>query len=177
MKRLVFILLISILLVGCKNSMKEARAADLRARTKRTNDMHDVKMAEKRALMPVRLAVKEVLWWTAMGVGVFVLISSGVGFGVGSTLVFVGGSIGMVQRIQVQRIPLNKETRQYDLLIYGPAGRRRFRNPNTGESKRLSEASPAEVARIKASTQVQLAGVELAGLITDGSKIINGEVR
>lgn len=158
-------LITAALLSGCKNSMKEARAAEVYARTRRANEIHAAKMKEQRELAPVRLVVKEVMLLTLMGAGVFLLVSSGIGGG----YLIIGGSIGLVERVKVHRIKLDPVTFQYDFIAFGPPGNRRFCNPNTGERDLLDNISPADRIRIEASTKVQL-----AGLLADGSQIING---
>lgn len=161
---IIAILLILFLLSGCKNSMKEAKATEVRHETKRRDDIHNIKMADSRALTPIRLATKEVLWWSLRISGSVVIV------GGGGALVWlmIGGSINTVRHQRIHKIPLDVTTRQYPLLVYGN-GRRAF-NPNTGERLLLSEVSEAHGPRIKSITQVQLAGLLT---LTDNSKIIN----
>ena len=163
-KHLIAILLVvADIISGCKNSMKEARAAEVRAKTNRRNNIHDQKMADTKALTPIRLATKEALYWSLMVGGSVVIVSGGGAL----AWLMIGGSINSVRHSRAQQIPLDVATRQYPLLVYGN-GRRLF-NPNNGERLLLSEVSEACLPRIQASKQVQL-----AGLITDGRKIING---
>lgn len=168
MRKLIFIVSISILflLSGCKNNLRDARAAEVRAQTRRTNDKHELAMADSQALTSVRLATKEGLLWLLMISSSVVVVA-----GAGSLVwLMVGGSVNTIRHQRTQQVPLDVATRQYPLLIYGN-GRRVF-NPNNGERLLLSECAEAGLLRVEASTQVQL-----AGLIADGSKIINGEVR
>jgi hypothetical protein len=123
-------------------------------------------MADSRALTPVRLATKETLYWSLMISGSLAIVGGGCAL----TWFMIGNSINHVRNNRIQRVALDVQTRQYPLLVYGPNGDRAF-NPNTGERLLLSEVSEAQLPRIKASTQVQL-----AGLISDSSKIINGRV-
>lgn len=166
MKKLAVILVLFILLTGCDNSIKHAKANRIRQATNRANDRHDIEMADSRALTPVRLRVKEVLLWSLMGSGMLVLISFSGAF----AYFTIGASYYVIRDMRVQQIPLDVATRQYPLLIYGN-GRRSF-NPNNEERLRLSDGSAADPLRVKASNEVQL-----AGLISDGSKVINGKVK
>ena len=160
----VFILIIFVMLTGC-TEIRYAKANDLRQATKRADDKHDLRMNDSRALTPVRLAVKEVLLWSLMVGGVAVIISM-----VGAiSYSLVGAAVNFVRDKRIQQIPLDVATRQYPLLLYGN-GRRVF-NPNTGERLLLSDVSEADLLRIEAATRVQL-----AGLITDNSKVVNGEL-
>lgn len=164
MKNLLAILLLAILLMGCDNSVKHAKANSIRQATNRTNDKHNLAMADSKALAPVRLIVKEVLLWSLM-VGGLVIITSSAG---ATSYFLLGYAVTFIShRRSHQQIALDVVTRQYPLLMYGN-GRRVF-NPNNGERLRLSDVSSAELPRIEAQTKVQL-----AGLITDNSKIING---
>lgn len=165
MKKLIIIFFAIIFLTGCKNSMKEARAADLRARTRQANDIHQAKMADRRATTQIRLMTIDVAYYALMVSGLVVIV--GAGFAI--TWLVIGGSIGVVQRIQVHRIRLDSVTRQYDALLYGPSSERRFLNPNNGEQRRLSETSIADPDRIVASTSVQI-----AGLLADHSNVERG---
>jgi hypothetical protein len=162
MKQLL-VLIIVILLTGCNNSIKDAKANSIRQQTRRANDKHNSAMADSRALATTRIVVKEVLLWSLMVGGVIVVIS-GAG---GLAWLFVGGSVNIIRHQRTQQIALDVATRQYPLLVYGN-GRRIF-NPNNGERLLLSDVSTADLPRIEASTKVQL-----AGLITDNSTIING---
>jgi hypothetical protein len=162
---LILIIVTIILLTGCNNSVKDAKANAIRQQTRRTNDKHSLAMADSKALTSTRLIVKEILLWSLMVGGVVVVIS-GAG---GLAWLFVGGSVNIIRHQRTQQIPLDMTTRQYPLLMYGN-GRRVF-NPNNGERLLLSEVSDADLPRIEAQTKVQL-----AGLITDNSKIINGKV-
>jgi len=155
MKKLFILIIAIILLTGCDNSMKRARAADLRARTRRANDIHQARMADRRATTQIRLMALDVGYYALMVSGLVVII--GTGFA-GSWLV-IGSSIGIVQRVQVHRIRLDPMTKQYDALLYGPASERRFLNPNTGEQRRLSETNVADQRRIEATAKVQIAGL------------------
>lgn len=161
MKRLVFIVVIISLLTGCNNSVKNARANSIRQSTNRTNDKHDLAMADSRSLTSVRLIVKEVLLWSVMGGALAIILSFAGSF----AYLVAGTSFYFVRDRKTQQIPLNPQTRQYPLLMYGN-GRRIF-NPNNGERLLLSDVSSADLPRIEAATRVQL-----AGLITDNSKII-----
>lgn len=163
MRYLLFAFLIITVLSGCKNSMKEARAAEARAETRRRNDIHNAKMADTKSLTPVRLATKETLYWSLMVGGSVVIIGGSTAL----TWLMIGASFNFVRHQRIKQIPLDVATRQFPLLIYGN-GRRAF-NPNNGERVLLTEKSEAHQPRIEASTQVQL-----AGLIADSSKIING---
>jgi uncharacterized protein YceK len=163
MNKTIVIIIIVILLSGCDNSMKQAKARSRNAATNRANDKHNAAMADSRALTPVRLIVKEVLLWALMVSGVALVIS-----GAGSAAwLMIGYSINFIRHQRTQQIPLDISTRQYPLLMYGN-GRRAF-NPNNGERLLLSDVSSADLPRIEATTKVQL-----AGLVTDNSKIING---
>ena len=156
MRKLFIILVMFVfLLTGCKNSMKEARASDLRARTRRANDTHQAKMADRRATTQIRLMAIDVAYYALMVSGVVVIVGSGFAI----TWLVIGGSIGLVQRVNVHRIRLDSVTKQYDALLYGPASERRFLNPNTGEQRRLSETSVADRRRIEATAKVQIAGL------------------
>ncbi len=165
MKKLLIVLVMFFLLTGCKNSMKEARAADLRARTRRANDLHQVKMADRRATTQIRLMAIDVGYYALMVSGLVVVV--GTGFAI--TWFVIGGSIGLVQRTQIQRIRLDPVTRQYDAILNGPPGSRRILNPNTGERLLLPENGIAEASRIQQSTRVQV-----AGLLADHSGIERG---
>ncbi|KKM14888.1 hypothetical protein LCGC14_1701620, partial [marine sediment metagenome] len=133
----------------------EARASDLRARTRRANDTHQAKMADRRATTQIRLMAIDVAYYALMVSGVVVIVGSGFAI----TWLVIGGSIGLVQRVNVHRIRLDSVTKQYDALLYGPASERRLLNPNTGEQRRLSETSVADRRRIEATAKVQIAGL------------------
>jgi hypothetical protein len=150
---LLIIVLATVLLTGCKNSMKEARAAEVRAETRRRNEIHAAKMAERRATANVRLATLDTFYYS-LAVSSMVVI---VGGGLALSWLMVGSSVNHVKHRRIMRVPLDVETRQYPLLVYGN-GRRVF-NPNNGERLLLSELSGAELPRIEASTKVQLAGL------------------
>lgn len=165
MKNLIVILAIFILLTGCDNSIKHAKANRIRAATNRANDRHDLEMSDSRALTPVRLIVKEILLWSLMGSGALVLVSFGVAF----SYFTIGASYYVIRDMKIQQIPLDVATRQYPLLIYGNG--RRSLDPNNGERLRLTDVSKADPLRIETTARVQL-----AGLISDGSKIMNGKV-
>lgn len=159
MKKLIVILIFFFALTGCNNSVKDARAYGMRQATGRTNDNHNLAMADSEALTPTRLMVKEVLLWSLMFGGVIVIITT--------TGVYGYFAVGMaINRVRFWYVPLDTATRQYPLLLYGN-GRRVF-NPNNGERLLLSEVSEAQLERIEAATRVQM-----AGLLSDGSKIIN----
>lgn len=166
MKRLLILVFAVILLTGCKNSMKDAKAAEVRAETRRRNEIHAAKMADSRALMPVRLATKKTLYWSLM-IGGMVVVVSGAG---ALAWLMVGGSVNIIRHQRTRQIPLDVATRQYPLLVYGPPNGRRAFNPNNGERLLLSECAEASLPRIEASAKVQLAGLITAG----NSKIING---
>jgi hypothetical protein len=151
MKNLIIIVVVILFLAGCKNSsMKEARAAEVRARTKAANEIHTANMADRQAMTPVRLTVKTTLYYSVM-VGGIVLI---VGTSGALTWLFVGSAIN---RVRFHQIPLDVATRQYPLLTYGN-GRRAF-NPNTGERLVLAETSPTDSQLTAGSQTVQLAGI------------------
>jgi uncharacterized protein YceK len=163
--RITVIIVLAILLTGCDNSIKHAKARNQHHATNRADDRHDLAMADSAALTPVRLIVKEFLLWSLMVSGIALMVG-----GVASAIYFlVGMSFYSIRHKRAQQIPLDIATRQYPLLLYGN-GRRIF-NPNNGERLLLTDVSEAELPRIEASTKVQL-----AGLITDNSKIINGPV-
>ncbi len=164
-QKLIIILVMLVLLTGCKNSMKEARAADLRARTRRANDLHQAKMADRRATTQIRLMAIDVGYYALMASGLVVIV--GTGFAI--TWLVIGSSIGVVQRVQVHRIRLDPMTKQYDALLYGSTNERRFLNPNNGEQRLLNETNEADLARITATAKVQV-----AGLLTDHSNIERG---
>jgi hypothetical protein len=158
--------LVAVLLTGCRNSMKEARAAGVRAETRRRNEIHAMKMAERRATANVRLATMDAFYYSLAVSGSVVIVGGGCAL----TWLMIGGSINHVKHRRVMRVPLDPVTRQYPLLVYGN-GRRVF-NPNNGERLLLSEISEAGLPRIEATAKVQL-----AGLISDGSnssKVIEG---
>jgi hypothetical protein len=160
---IIIFLLAMLLSSGCDNSMKQAKARSQTHATNRVDERHRLAMADSRALTPVRLIVKEVLLWGLMSSGVAFMIG-----GVISAIYFLTGmAFYSVRNRRVQQIGLDVATRQYPLLMYGN-GRRVF-NPNTGERLRLSESSVAELPRIAAQTQVQLAGLQ-----PPIDKIING---
>lgn len=165
MRKLLIILIAIILLTGCKNSMKEARASDLRARTRRANDIHQAKMADRRATTQIRLMAVDVGYYALMVSGLVVIV--GIGFAI--TWLVVGSSIGVVQRVQVHRIRLDPVTRQYDALLYGPSRERQFLNLNNGAQRLLSETNEADVAQIAEATKVQI-----AGLLADHSNVERG---
>lgn len=164
-KKLIIICAVFFLLTGCDNSMQKARARNLRAATNRADDRHDLRMDDSYALTPVRLIVKEVLWWSLMVSGVLVLVSFAGAF----SYFTIGASYYTIRDMKTQKVPLDTDTRQYPLLLYGN-GRRVF-NPNNGERLLLSDVSEADLPRIEAATQVQL-----VGLLSDGSKVVNGKV-
>lgn len=155
MKELFIISIIFILLTGCKNSMKDARARALNHETQRKDDLHQLKMADKRAATETRLMTIDVMYFSLRISGFIIII--GTGFAI--TWFVIGASIGLVQRIQVHRIRLDPVTRQYDALLYGPSRERQFLNLNTGEQRQLAESNEADVARIAETTKVQIAGV------------------
>jgi hypothetical protein len=166
MKKLIIIAITILLLTGCKNSMKEARAAEVRAQTKRANEIHAANMADRQAMTPVRLVVKDTLYYSLMIGGVVLIIGTSGAL----TWLFIGTA---VNRVRFHQIPLDVATRQYPLLMYGN-GRRVF-NPNTGERLLLAETSTIEPNRIEASTKVQVAGLLATNHADDSTiKIING---
>ena len=164
-KKLSIILVMVIFLSGCENSMKSARARALNHEIQRKDDLHQAKMRDRRATTEIRLMTIDVAYYALMVSGPVVIV--GVGFAV-SWLV-IGGSIGLVQRIQVHRIRLDSVTKQYDTLLYGPSSERRFLNPNTGEQRLLNETNEANTARIEATAKVQI-----AGLLADHSQTERG---
>jgi hypothetical protein len=149
-KKLIIIAVVILFLAGCKNSMKEARAAEVRARTKRANEIHALNMAEKRATIPVRLAVKDTLYYSLMVGGVVLIIGTSGAL----TWLFIGSA---VNRVRFHQVPLDQVTRQYPLMIYGN-GRRAF-NPNTGERLLLAETSQTDRQLTAGSQTIQLAGI------------------
>ncbi len=156
MRKLFIILVMFVfLLTGCKNSMKEARARELNHATQRKDDLHQLKLADKRATTEVRLMTIDVAYYALMVSSVVVIVGSGFAI----TWLVIGGSIGLVQRVNVHRIRLDSVTKQYDALLYGPASERRFLNPNTGEQRLLNDRAEADVARIEATAKVQIAGL------------------
>lgn len=166
-RHLLFLLIVlALLVVGCNSSVKDARARGLRHSTDRADDRHNLKMDDSRALTPVRLIVKEVLLWSLMVGGAMVFLGGGFSL----AYVFVGASFYAIRDMGIQQIALDEKTRQYPVIIYGN-GRRIF-NLNTGERLLLSETSEAHDPRIEAATRVQL-----AGLLADGSKIVNSEAK
>jgi hypothetical protein len=150
MRKLIIIAIAILLLTGCKNSMRDARAAEVRARTKAANEIHAANMADRQAMTPIRLTVKTTLYYSVM-IGVAVLI---VGTGGALTWLFIGTA---VNRVRFHQVPLDVATRQYPLLMYGN-GRRIF-NPNTGERLLLSETSQTNRQLAAGSQTVQLAGI------------------
>lgn len=161
MRQVLVLIIAASILLGCDNSMKQAKANRIWQATKRVDERHNLAMADSETLTPTRLIVKEVLLWT--------LMTSGAAFMIGGVIFAIYFLAGMsfygVRHKRTQQIGLDITTRQYPLLMYGN-GRRVF-NPNTGERSLLSDVSAAELPRIEASTRVQLAG------LIDESKIIN----
>lgn len=161
MKNLFSWIVVMVLLLGCNNSIKDAKARSIRQATNRVDDKHELAMADSQALTPTRLMVKDIALWVLMAGGVVVIVS-----GAGSlAYFFAGASFYTIRNMRIQQIPLDEATRQYPVLIYGN-GRRSW-NLNSGELKRLSDVSEADPMRIEASTKVQLAGL-LPGKIIDG---------
>lgn len=164
-KKLFILLVMFFLLTGCDNSMKAARARALNHKTDQLDDIHEEKMRDRRATREIRLMTIDVAYYALMVSGLVVIVGTGFAF---SWLV-IGGSIGLVQRIQVHRIRLDSVTKQYDALLYGPSSERRFLNPNTGEQRLLNETNEANAARIEATAKVQI-----AGFLADHSMIKRG---
>jgi len=158
MRKIMLLALTLIILTGCNSSVKNAKAEAIRHQTDRADDWHIARLEESEALMPVRIMVKEVLWYTGMVSGILLLLGSGLAGG----WWMVGTS---VNRVKFHRVSLDVQTRQYPLLVYGN-GRRVF-NPNTGERLLLAENSEASLTRIEASTKVQLAGMLPDRMIID----------
>ena len=155
MRKLLVLILAIILLTGCDNSMKAARARALNHKTDQLDDIHEEKMRVKRETREIRLMTLDVGYYALMVSGVVVIVGSGLAI----TWLVIGGSIGLVQRVQVHRIRLDPMTKQYDALLYGPASGRRFLNLNTGEQRLLNDRAEADVARIEATAKVQIAGL------------------
>ena len=155
MKKLFIILIAIILLTGCDNSMKAARARALNHKTDQLDDIHDEKMRDKRATREIRLMTIDVAYYALMVSELIVIVGSGLAL----TWLIIGGSIGLVQRVQVHRIRLDPVTRQYDTILSGPPGSRRSLNLNTGERLLLPKTGIAEAARVQESTRVQVAGL------------------
>lgn len=151
MRKLFIILIAIILLSGCDNSMKKARARALNHATQRKDDIHHQRMVEKRKTEPLRLMIAEVFYNT---LAVIIMVG-----GAMSTVAFIyflfGWVYHKVQGFRFRQIPLDEATKQYPLLLYG-GGQLAF-NPNNGELKRLDETSNADTARIAETTKVQIA--------------------
>ncbi|KKN24823.1 hypothetical protein LCGC14_0891150 [marine sediment metagenome] len=163
MRNLLVVLIAIILLTGCDNSMKAARARALNYETDQLDDIHQQKMREKRRTEPLRLMIAEVSYNT---LAVIIMVGATAG-----TMAFIyfllGWAYHKVQGFRFRQISLDKTTKQYPLLLYG--GGQFVFNPNNGELKRLSETSVADQRRIEATAKVQI-----AGLLADHSQIERG---
>lgn len=160
-------LIVFLLLSGCKEQ-RQAKAYEINSATNRKNDLHDSQMADRRALAPVRLIVMEVTLWSLM-IGGTLIIGAGA---IGGSWYIVGSAFNHLEKQSIIRIPLDPETRQFDLVIYAN-GRRAF-NPNTGQRLLLSEASAPDRQLVEGSHAVQLAGAaKEKGRIIDGKLLIN----
>lgn len=166
MSKIAIILITLILLSGCDNSMKKARAHALNRETQRKDDIHRQKMIEKEKTEPLRLMIAEVFYNT---LAVIIMVVGALG-----TIAFIyflfGWVYHKVQSFRFRRIPLDETTKQYPLLLYG--GGQFVFNPNNGELKRLDEVSLADQRRITTVEKVQV-----AGLLAENSRIIEGVIR
>ena len=154
MKRLI-VLIALVLLTGC-NSMRQAKAEQVRATTRRTNEIHAQQMADNNVLAADRIAAKMIILWSLTTSGVIILISASLA----GSWALIGFSLSWVReqanKANIQTIPLNPITRQFDLIIY--QGNRAY-DPNTGQRVLLDRIADPQPMLVAGTYQVRLNGV------------------
>lgn len=150
MKKTVLLILLFILLSGCENSMKNARANDLRAKTDRANDLHNARMAEWGAMTSTRLAAKKKLTSVSVLGGVLLIAA----FTVSGSYYMFSVSIVKARQVGIMRVPLDRHTRQYPLLVSGS----KAYNPNTLANSDLGQTQWPYPDALEGSYRVQMIG-------------------
>lgn len=152
-KKYIFLILVfSLIVTGCTD-IRRARANDIHARTKRANDWHNQQMSDNKALEEDRLYIKATLMWTGAIGGIIVIMGTAAGW-----VYYLGGwAIAKARHASFLQVPLDTDTHQYPLLIYGNG--RRALNPNTGQRFLLDTVAPPHPQLTAGSQAVQIGGV------------------
>jgi hypothetical protein len=154
MRRIIFFLTLFIFLSGC-SEIRYAKAREIRAETRRQNEIHALKMEEKRAelaerqaLKEVRIVVKQNLIQTGMIAGIVLIVVV-----TGSVSYYIAGSsVAKVKQANIMQIPLDRVTRQYPLLIKG--GNQAY-NPNSLSNSSLVKIQGPHSEALEFSYKVQ----------------------
>ncbi len=147
MKKVILLIALAIFLLGCENSMKAARAREVRARTDRANDKHALAMAEWGAMTSTRLAAKKKLIFVSASAGI-ILIAITI---ISGSYYIVGFFIAKVKQANLMLIPLDRHTRQYPVIISN--GQRAY-NPNTLASSPFAVDSLPHPQLVDSSTTI-----------------------
>ncbi len=149
MRKLILLIILSVLLTGCKgvNEVLYAVANDKRVKTKIIQDKHNQRMSDSRALTQKRLELKDTLYNVAM--------VSAVVLGIWGNIAGVYWLIGSVHvHLQKKRFMVISDPQglRFPLLVRGD----NVANISTGHRFEFDDRSPPSRMLTKTSTMVQL---------------------
>lgn len=170
---LLLLLIPLILLTGCRQPVKSARAyaiqsaadqaaLDRESQRRYSKAIGEIQLAERQATSNAKIAAREnFIWWSSLAgvVAVVVLILS---FAGSLSYTAVGYAQAVVKQAELNAtlVALDKGTRQFPLLTtYVGKGRFAVHNPNTGACYILDTRQEPDARMIAAAGLTQVSGV------------------
>jgi hypothetical protein len=172
---LIALVILSIILIGCRQPVKEARgyairqraqqaAADQEARRAYSEASGEIRLRESEATSDDRIAARErFIWWSSLA-AVFSVAILTLALVSGTSYTVIGASRAMVTQFrlkaQTNLIGLDKNTRQFPLIAaYAGKGIIHLHNPNTGGVYAIDTRQPPDAQMIAAAGLTQCSGV------------------
>jgi hypothetical protein len=172
--KLLTLIVLSIILIGCRQPVKEARgyairqraqqaAADQEARRAYSEASGEIRLRESEATSDDRIAARErFIWWSSLA-AVFSVAILTLALVSGTSYTVIGASRAMVTQFrlkaQTNLIALDKGTRQFPLIAaYAGKGIIHLHNPNTGGVYTIDTRQPPDAQMIAGASLTQCSG-------------------